>query len=569
MGDEKPVLILHLSDLHLGKGELRAEDAKKTIAPAARSRIVERLGDYLRALPSTPHFVCVTGDVANQGDPTGFDDFLSWVKPLIEEGSLPCAKRFLITPGNHDVKRAPRSQKEMFAGFYRLARAFPHAFIPEHDPPPDAPAFELTDGLTGGVETSKRFGDVEVLRSEPFLYDPKLRVLIFAFNSSLACGVYPEESEELLKKINQALEMSDGDLALSRRLAALRQQAEEELLIDAGLIGEPQIKRFRDLMRSARDALGPSWDRTTKIALLHHHLNPIWGQQLELKPFESIIDSAQVKQALTEFNFDAVLHGHKHKNGVSLDATVVPTTEGRSADPIGIVSGGTVGGYPALNDRQTFKVMLIDSSRRAATVEEYPLDDAADPAEAMRKERRVYQLPLVDRIPDLHDDRSLKALLDNMLLEENASDAKAAAKTYGGEVALPGDSDLVAEAARYKFASVVDLGEERIFIDVILATSRLDFRQRARIHWMLVDVKYLGETTKTSPRIRLVIGNLAGTHFSRERISGEIERSIVELKACFQPAISAGCLELVERPIDQGEIDELDQTIPAAQRGQP
>lgn len=565
----EPVLILHLSDLHLGKGELPAEDAKLTIDDAGRHRIIQHLGDYLRALPVTPQFVCVTGDIANMGDQTGFNDFLAWVTPLIDDGVLPPADHFLLTPGNHDVKRDPYSAAKRFAGFYRLARAFPHAFIPELDPPlPDKAEFKVDKAITGGISTRERYGRIEVLSSQPFLYDPKARLLLFAFNSSLACGVYPEESKALLSEIDKAVETAGGDPALSRQLSALRKQAEGELLIDAGLVGRDQIKYFSALMKSARDTLGQAWSRTTKIALLHHHVNPIWHQQLELKPFESIIDAAQVKQALTEFGFDAVLHGHKHKNAVSLDAMIVPTTDGRGADPIGIVSGGTVCGYPSLNDHQTFKILIIDPSRRSAVVEEYPLNDTADPAEAMRTDRRVYRLPLVDRTPELHDDRSLKDLIDNMLLEENAShDPAPAARMDGANTALSGDSDLVAEQARYNFASVLDIEGGRIFIDVFLATSRLDFRQKARIHWMLVDVQHFGRTTKSSARIRLVIGNLEGTNFSRERVPAEISDSINELRACFEPALTSGFLEIVERKVAQAEIDALDQTIPAAQRG--
>lgn len=37
----------------------------------------------------------------------------------------------------------------------------------------------------------------------------------------------------------------------------------------------------------------------------------------------------------------------------------------------------------------------------------------------------------------------------------------------------------------------------------------------------------------------------------------------------FEPAVISGLLEIVERKVDQKEIDDLDKTIPAAQRGRP
>jgi 3',5'-cyclic AMP phosphodiesterase CpdA len=560
--------ILHLSDLHLGGGELRDEDMKLTVPEAERRRLVDRLRSYLRALPHQPDIVCITGDIANRGDPSGFDSFMSWVAPLVDDGVLPEPGRFLITPGNHDVSRALSSPAARFTRFCDVARAFPHAYVPGLDPP-QQPHFALGTGLQGGLVTDEKLGKITVVKSEPYLYDPDSRVLVYAFNSSLACGVYPDESQHLLDGIDRAIGLAGSDSALTRSLAELRESAATNLLLDAGLVGDSQLEYFEGIMSSMKAALGTAWHQVTKLAILHHHVNPIWRQQLELKPFESIIDAAQVKRALTEFGFDMVLHGHKHQNGVSVDATVVPTSAGRSPDPIAIVSGGTVCGHPALNDRQTFKVVLLDRSRRreSAVVEEYPLLDTADYGTTMRKERRVYQLPLADRIPDLHDDSSLKTLLDKKLLAEGISDLPGAvAHTIGGETVLSGNSDLVSEHARYRFATIRETATECIVVDVFLSSSRLDFRQRARIHWMLADVRHLREVTAKPTRVRVVIGNVADTSFSREREVGEISSSIKDLRHAFAPAVEAGLLEIVERPVTQSDIDDLDQTIPAASR---
>jgi len=562
------ILILHLSDLHIGTGEMKAEDAKLTIRSAERRRLIERLGSYLRALPSAPHFVCVTGDITNRGDSRGLADFLAWARPLMDEGVLPPPNRFLITPGNHDVKRRAADAEERFAAFYDVARAFPHAFIPGHDPRLSTTSFDATATSAGGMQVRERLGSVEVLSSQPFLYDRDARLLLFAFNSSLACGTYSEESAALISCIERALEMADGDSALSRHLETLRDQASEDLLLDAALVGEEQLLYFEQQMTAVRAALGSHWQRVTKIALLHHHVNPVWRQQLELKPFECIIDAAQVKQSLTEFGFDAVLHGHKHQNGVSLDTTVVPTSEGRSSEPIGIVSGGTVCGQPALNDRQTFKVVILEGAgrRESAAVEEYELNDTADPATAMQTERRVYRLPLAEVTPELHDDTSLKTLLDAELLELVLAGLPApVTRIDGGSTVLDGDTTLVAEKARYRFASMIEVEGQRLFVDIILASSRLDFRQRARIHWMLVDVKQLAAIAPT-PSVLLIIGNLADTHFGRERVPGEIAASIVELKKAFAPALASGLLSISERSVDQELLDRLDSKIPAASR---
>jgi len=564
------ITILHLSDLHLGAGELREEDAKTTIPKADRRKFVERLGEYLRALSQPPHLVCVTGDITNRGDRDGFADFLTWVEPLIDGGFLPQQERFLITAGNHDVKRMAKDEQDRFADFYRLARAFPHAYVPGHDPVlPTVPQFDRTCAVSGGITTRQAFGKVDVLSSAPYLYDRDARLFVFAFNSSLACGVYPSESTAILNEIDRALELADAGSPLKRKLEELRARAANDLLVDAGLVGDEQLQYFERLMRTVRSALGKDWRQVTKVALLHHHVNPIWRQQLELKPFEMIIDAAQVKETLTEFGFDVVLHGHKHQNGVSVDTTVVPASDGRSHDPIGIVSGGTVCGYPALNDHQTFKILMLNRAglRESAAIEEYPLSKTGDPEEAMRVERRLYRLPLAERAADLHDDTSLKALLDEKLLDKAITDMPSlAVRMDGGQTFLLGDSDLVTEHGRYRFASMVESSGTKTFIEIILATARLDFRQRARIHWMLVDVKELGAATSTKPNIRLVIGNLANTHFSREREADEIKKSIDELRACFAPALRSELLDIEECKLSQTDIEQLDREIPAASR---
>jgi hypothetical protein len=330
----------------------------------------------------------------------------------------------------------------------------------------------------------------------------------------------------LLERIEASRTLADGDHSLARGLDGLRKQAEKSLLIDAGLVGEDQITYFEDLMGSLRRDLGEAeWARTTKIALLHHHVNPIWRQQLELKPFESIIDSAQVKQALTEFGFDVVLHGHKHQNGVALDARVLPRASRKSLDPICIVSGGTVCGYPALNDVQTFKMLVLEPGpyRQTAILEEYPLRATNEPKRVMSEERILYQLPLADRIPDLHDDAALKAAIDKLLLDEAlAGRTPYESRTDDVEMQWRGDSDLVSEDSRYRFQSIIERQNERVYFEVLIATERLDFRQRARIHWMLVDVERHAATASLKPQVVLAIADMSDTHFCRELRPGEI-----------------------------------------------
>ena len=388
-----------------------------------------------------------------------------------------------------------------------------------------------------------------------------------SLQSSLACGVYPKESDLLLQGIDKARDLSATDSSLARHLHDLRELAADTLELDAGLVGDDQLRYFEQAMKLLRRELGSDWDRLTKIGILHHHVNPIWRQQLELKPFESIIDAAQLKQAVTEFGFDALLHGHKHQNGVSVDAALVPTGDARRPDPVSIVSGGTVCGWPAPNDFQTFKLLILDRARhrQSILVEEYPLRETADPEALMLAERRVYLVPLADRIPEVHDDKALKELLDSVLLDEAIQRVGTpVARIDGAKTMLAADTDLVSAAARYRFGSICDLEAGRAFIDVFLATTRLAFAHQARIHWMLADVQRLAEATRITPRVLLIVGNLGDTHYSRERKAGEITSSITDLRAVFAPAVRSGLFEILEHSFSQEELEKLDQRIPLA-----
>jgi hypothetical protein len=157
--DRMSLTILHLSDLHVGPGELRDEDLKQTIPAVERSRLIERLTTYLQAIEK-PDYVVISGDLTNSGNRKGLEDALKWLSARIEEGTLPGPERILITPGNHDVKwrveDKPGWHAERYAAFFdTFGKAFPHAYLPDCDPPLESrePAFSGKKNILGGVKT--------------------------------------------------------------------------------------------------------------------------------------------------------------------------------------------------------------------------------------------------------------------------------------------------------------------------------------------------------------------------------------------------------------------------------
>lgn len=561
--------ILHLTDLHLGPGELRDEDLKQAVPQVERSRLIERLASYLQCIPK-PDFVVISGDVTIAGGEQGFQDTLKWLTARIDEASLPAAERILITAGNHDVKwgveEAPGWHVQRYRGFFEaFGRAFPHAYIPECDPALDSskPAFTSKTGLIGGVSTKLDLGRVKIKASYPFLLDLEKNVLLFAFNSSLGCGVFVRTSPEVAKKWEAILKLSEKS-ELYDHLRSLHEAYRQSLLIDAGLVGNEQLDYFGKLMRRMRKELSITRFRElTKVAVLHHHIGTLWRQQLESKSFETVIDAAQPKQALVEFGFDLVLHGHKHKNHVGLDATVIPISSSKKLNPLCIVSGGTICGYPSLNDRQTFKVITLPSdsqSRSYASVAEVPLEATADPAAVISTSSALFKIPLSSHLPELHDLNILKQMLDEYLVQKYVIPVK---ETSGGvfikgSVRLPRSNPQLASGdAEYECKLSLDAKSIKWFFEVILATKKVDFRQRARLYWLLTDASALARSKSYECRIVLIIGNLERTHFRETQSESEVTESIKKLRDWFQPALKCHLLTIQVHVFTQKEVDQI------------
>src|SRR5277367_6530976 len=114
----------------------------------------------------------------------------------------------------------------------------------------------------------------------------------------------------MTKQWDGIMQLYEGSPEVLAQLTQLRSAYSDALAVDAGIIGDEQLKYFSELMKRLRKQLGDGYARLTKIAVLHHHIGHLWNQQLEVKSFESTIDAHPLKKRLIEFGFDIVLHGH-------------------------------------------------------------------------------------------------------------------------------------------------------------------------------------------------------------------------------------------------------------------
>jgi predicted phosphodiesterase len=90
-GQETPLRILHLSDLHLGAGDDPLSLLEPLAADLRRGMGIERL-DYL----------VISGDITQRATPGEFEKARELVSRLIEQFEL-TAERCILVPGNHDL----------------------------------------------------------------------------------------------------------------------------------------------------------------------------------------------------------------------------------------------------------------------------------------------------------------------------------------------------------------------------------------------------------------------------------------------------------------------------------
>lgn len=560
------ITILHLTDLHAGPGELPEEDMKTRVPDAERQKALARMTAYLRALSSVPDYVVVTGDLTIAGNPEGLQKVRHWLEDCMSQGLLPPPERILVMPGNHDVKwgvpEGDSRNKERFVAFFdAVAHRFPHAHLPGCDPEldPKKPQFNGDDwDVMGGIDLTLKNGTAILERSWPFILDRKRELLFFAFNSAHACGVILPEDEAITRPLDTVSNLYGGEVAT--QLKSAREAYRKTLMIDAGLITDAQLQYFAELMRRIRNELPTLYPRLTKIALLHHHVSHLWRQQLEVKKFEAVIDASQLKQYLVEFDFDFVLHGHKHTNHVAVDGSIIPINA-KGPSPLCIVSGGTVGGHPRIGDHQGFKILELEEEsgpRRAAKIIEVPLLDAADPRSVIQKEAKLFMIPVSERAPVLHELKSLKESLDYALIQAIAPELlhPQAFVMSGAQYQMPAaNPELVGQASKYEFHSVLEGLDGKSFYDVILAPARLSFIYRARVYWMLTDVAALAKKMNTCVKIIVLIGDMEQTLFESVEQEGEIARSIETLKRWFKPALDSELLEIRVHSFTQPEVE--------------
>jgi len=256
-------VILHISDLHLGKGQPweRATDDKSGIVPrdensrltVIRTSLVA-VKDHLLAEGLDLHAVVVSGDISTEHDEAGFKHF----GELLEAVELAEPDRIIVVPGNHDVDRDSDPGT--------LAK---YALFLEH-----TRAAGISTPFCDGVDEPDASEAQPILELED--------CVIAAVNSANWCGVGVRSSTQAAHRY------------------------------DAARVSERQLEYLTDQLRDHDTA------EKVRVLVLHHHLLPVTEDE-ETKPFESFTNLARLRSWISHHRFHVVLHGHKHRSVITWD----------------------------------------------------------------------------------------------------------------------------------------------------------------------------------------------------------------------------------------------------------
>lgn len=316
--------LLHLSDLHLGDEDYSAfADYKvEVIAAAARQGRSTVLANTLRALGEALaregmqlDAIAISGDVTYRGQASGFAQLPEMLANLGEE-VVPDPSRIMVVPGNHDVTWGSEpGSSERYADFVTGVRDMGYVT-------PLLEGIDLNDG--GGKKAGAK---------SPVLTASDNSFMLVGLNSSDHCGVQARTDSDLERAI-AAVEADTTNTAAQAVLKAWRHSNQYDV---ARVNPAQQIAVSRELGAPADRMAGP-----VRIAVLHHQLLPISLEE-EVKPFESIVNLAQVRDWLAKNRIGMVLHGHKHV-AVTYEDRYTPLAD-RPSNPHRVIvsSVGTVG----------------------------------------------------------------------------------------------------------------------------------------------------------------------------------------------------------------------------------
>ena len=282
----RQLTVLHLSDLHFGKGHrFQAERAPSGGLPRAAGipTLAEKLReDISEGLPDAPVIVCVTGDLATQATYDELHEAEQFLRTLADtkvNGKPLTLDAIFVVPGNHDVaydKETIEQRLQEWVAFYNR------------------------------------------------LYSPK--------KSFVACG---DHHYDLVILHDRTKTAGAYVLTINSVLYVQKDTAEQ----DRGNVDDKQLKRIETMLKGI-----PRKDLTNsvRVAMLDHHPILIPALAEADRSYDAIVNSGPLLELLRRYGFHVVLHGHKHNPHTFTDDTR-PAFGDTTPMPLFVAAGGSLG----------------------------------------------------------------------------------------------------------------------------------------------------------------------------------------------------------------------------------
>ena len=180
-------------------------------------------------------------------------------------------------------------------------------------------------GLSAAKEERQRDLEFDWPLHGPIYKEPNKKILVLNVNSAIRCGELNRTMYQDIQKFAKDGYLEGTDTKPRNTAPAAPEKHDsvykledidkglrKYVLRDVAQITSLQRGILRDLLKKEKDGLSSAWADYLKVAVVHHHLTTFPGQQTEHKGYEATVDSSQLLELLTSFNFDIVLTGHKH-----------------------------------------------------------------------------------------------------------------------------------------------------------------------------------------------------------------------------------------------------------------
>jgi len=209
-------------------------------------------------------------------------------------------------------------------------------------------------------------------------------VLVYGFNSAIVSGSRLTQSDSIRKATEWLREYRDP--AGQDKIATVLEALDSASVVDPARIDPRELDLFDRFTNVLRDRLGEEYDRALKIAVLHHHVLPMRGE--EVKQFDLLLNAGRFKAELCAAGFQLVAHGHRHDPGALVDSAVP------GGGVLIVIAGGTIGGGEARGSSPGFNWIEYSGNDRALTNRYIELSETGNAGQAWnRASVRRFRVP--------------------------------------------------------------------------------------------------------------------------------------------------------------------------------